>query len=67
MYFADFDAESADLVDLELVALQIKRFQLNAASSEDAKWLGNTLERESMRFGVKFQRSAGNRFKMKIG
>jgi poly-gamma-glutamate synthesis protein (capsule biosynthesis protein) len=67
MYFADFDAESADLVDLELVALQIKRFQLKAASSEDAKWLGNTLERESMRFGVKFQRSAGNRFKMKIG
>jgi poly-gamma-glutamate synthesis protein (capsule biosynthesis protein) len=67
MYFADFDAGSADLVDLELAVLQIKRFQLNPASSEDAEWFGKTLERESMRFGVKFQRSSGNRFRTSMG
>jgi poly-gamma-glutamate synthesis protein (capsule biosynthesis protein) len=67
MYFADFDGGSADLIDLELVVLQIRRFQLNAASSEDTEWLGTILARECVRFGVKFQRSSGNRFRAAIG
>jgi poly-gamma-glutamate capsule biosynthesis protein CapA/YwtB (metallophosphatase superfamily) len=66
MYFADVDPSSGDLIDLELVVLQIRRFQLNAASAEDAEWLGNILERESLLFGIGFRRSA-NRLKMVIG
>jgi poly-gamma-glutamate synthesis protein (capsule biosynthesis protein) len=64
MYFANFDANSADFIDLEMAVLQIKRFQLNAASSQDAEWLRATMERESSRFGVRFQLESGNRLRL---
>lgn len=51
MYFAEFDSASADLVDLEMVPLRIRRFQLIPASNADADWLRHTLDRECRRFG----------------
>jgi poly-gamma-glutamate capsule biosynthesis protein CapA/YwtB (metallophosphatase superfamily) len=50
MYFAEVDPFSADLVGLELVPLQIRRFSLIRAVPADVAWLGQTLERESRSF-----------------
>lgn len=52
MYFADIDAKSGDLVALEMVPLQIRRFRLEHALRKDAEWLAHTLDRESAPFGV---------------
>lgn len=54
MYFADLDSRG-DLLGLELTPLAIRRFRLNRATAADAQWLGETLGRESARFGVSFR------------
>jgi poly-gamma-glutamate capsule biosynthesis protein CapA/YwtB (metallophosphatase superfamily) len=53
MYFAGVDAASAAVVSLEIVPLQIRNFRLARPSSEDVKWLQQTLDRESRRFGAR--------------
>ena len=53
MYFAGVDPASADLVSLEMVPLQIRRFQLVRASSRDTDWLLQTLDQQSRRFGAR--------------
>jgi poly-gamma-glutamate synthesis protein (capsule biosynthesis protein) len=53
MYFAGVDPASADLVTLEMVPLQIRRFQLVRASSHDTDWLLQTLDQQSRRFGAR--------------
>jgi len=53
MYFADVDPVSHDLVALDMVPLQIRRFQLGHASRADADWLARTLDRESRPLGVR--------------
>ena len=53
MYFADIDPRSPDLAALELIPLQIHRFQLLRAASEDVNWLQQTLDRESRQFGTR--------------
>jgi len=52
MYFADIDAKSGDLVALEMVPLQIRRFRLKQATRKDAEWLAQMLNRESAPFGA---------------
>jgi poly-gamma-glutamate capsule biosynthesis protein CapA/YwtB (metallophosphatase superfamily) len=49
MYFADFDCLTGQLTDLELVPLQILRFQLAPTFDADAHWLQQTLDPESRR------------------
>jgi poly-gamma-glutamate capsule biosynthesis protein CapA/YwtB (metallophosphatase superfamily) len=51
LYAASFDPP--DLVDLEIIPFQIRRFQLIRASREDTGWLQRTLDRQSRRFGVR--------------
>jgi poly-gamma-glutamate synthesis protein (capsule biosynthesis protein) len=51
MYFVGIDPVSADLISLEMVPLQIRRFQLVHASSEDTEWLRQTLDQEGRKFG----------------
>lgn len=53
MYIADLSPGSLDLVALELVPLQIRRFQLNQATNRDVGWLQQTLDRESRQFGTR--------------
>ena len=53
MYIADLGPRSLDLVALELVPLQIRRFQLIRAASEAVNWLHQTLDRESRQFGTR--------------
>ena len=52
LYAATFAATGAELIGLELVPFQIRRFQLIRASNEDVAWLQQRLERESRRFSV---------------
>lgn len=52
MYLASVDLTSADLLALEMVPFQIRRFQLMHASHDDVAWLQQTLDRESRRFGA---------------
>jgi len=52
MYFADIDPTNRDVVDLELVPLQIKQFHLVRPSQDDDRWLAETLDRESQKFGL---------------
>jgi poly-gamma-glutamate capsule biosynthesis protein CapA/YwtB (metallophosphatase superfamily) len=53
MYFADVDAASSDLVSLEIVPLQIRRFQLTRPSPQDVVWLQWLLDGESRRFATR--------------
>lgn len=53
MYFADLGPSSSDLIALELVPLQIQRFQLIRAASDCVNWLQQTLDRESRQFGTR--------------
>ena len=61
LYAASFDPTSADLIDLEIVPFQIRRFQLIRTSSEDTAWLQQTLDRESRGFGVHIGLDPGSR------
>ena len=61
LYAASFDPTSADLIDLEIIPFQIRRFQLNRASSADTSWLQQTLDRESHGFGVHIESKPGGR------
>lgn len=65
MYFTDVEAETGAVESLELVVLQIRQFRLNAASDEDTAWLRETLERESMGFGLRFEPAMKNRLRLK--
>jgi poly-gamma-glutamate capsule biosynthesis protein CapA/YwtB (metallophosphatase superfamily) len=53
MYFASVDLTSGDLLDLDMVPLQIRRLQLEHASSEDTNLLLQTLDRECRRFSTR--------------
>lgn len=66
MYFADVDPSSGELTALDLVPLQIKRFQLVNPSTEDVRWLGRTLDRESRRLGSKGARLVNGRLKLTL-
>jgi len=52
MYFVTIDPASGKLSQLQMIPTQIKRFRVNRASIDDARWLENTLNREGARFGT---------------
>jgi poly-gamma-glutamate synthesis protein (capsule biosynthesis protein) len=60
MYFAKVDLPSGRLLGLEMMPLQMRRFRLNQATSEDAEWLRRTLDRESRRFGASVGGASGD-------
>jgi poly-gamma-glutamate capsule biosynthesis protein CapA/YwtB (metallophosphatase superfamily) len=47
MYLPRLDGSSGRLLSLEMVPMQIRHFRLNCSSSQDTKWLHQTLARES--------------------
>lgn len=61
MYFADIDADSRDLVALDIVPLQIKQFRLVRPPSQDIDWIAQTLDRESGRFETNITRTQDER------
>jgi poly-gamma-glutamate capsule biosynthesis protein CapA/YwtB (metallophosphatase superfamily) len=58
MYFLDVDPASGRLLRLWMIPMQIRRFRLNHASAEDARWLREVLEREGRRLGSGVQARA---------
>ncbi len=52
MYFATLDAASGALKRLALVPTRTRRFRVERAATDDARWLAATLDRESRRFGA---------------
>ncbi len=59
MYFPSFDAASGRLLRLALVPLRIRRFRLERAAAQDARWLQDTLSRQGEAFGTRVERDAG--------
>jgi poly-gamma-glutamate synthesis protein (capsule biosynthesis protein) len=61
MYFIVMDARSRDLVEIELVPMEIKRFSLHRASRTDARWLASVLDREGAGLGTCARQGEGGR------
>ncbi len=55
MYFVRMDPSTGTLSGLEMTPLQIRRFRLNHASKEDARWLRDTLDRESRKLDTRVE------------
>jgi poly-gamma-glutamate capsule biosynthesis protein CapA/YwtB (metallophosphatase superfamily) len=55
IYLVRLDPEQGRLVEVRLVPMQMRRFRLNRASSADAKWLCDLLNRLGAPFGTKVQ------------
>lgn len=53
MYFPKIAQSPSPLVELRMVPLRLRRFRLERASREDARWLAETLSRESGEFGIR--------------
>lgn len=58
MYFPAFDPSDGRLLRLRLVPVRMRRFRLERAGDDDARWLAATLTRESGAFGTRLQRDA---------
>ncbi len=61
MYFPAMDPSTGTLVSLEIVPTRTRRFRANRASSGDARWMREVLNRESRGFGVRFDLDRDNR------
>jgi poly-gamma-glutamate synthesis protein (capsule biosynthesis protein) len=48
MYFPKINRQSGDLMELLMVPMEIKKFSLHKANSDDVEWMTNTLNRESL-------------------
>jgi poly-gamma-glutamate synthesis protein (capsule biosynthesis protein) len=55
MYFAIVNPENGELLSLQMVPTQIKRFRVNDASETDAWWLWRVLNCESQKLGCKVE------------
>jgi poly-gamma-glutamate synthesis protein (capsule biosynthesis protein) len=60
MYFASMDPSTGKSVQLQMTPTQIKHFNVNRASKDDAIWLADTLNREGEKFGTGVKRSEDN-------
>ncbi len=59
MYFVRVDPASGNLVSLNMLPMQIKRFRLNRASGKDVQWLKEVLDRESRKWGARIEMKDG--------
>ena len=60
MYFATADASTGRLISLQMTPTHIKRFRVNRASREDARWLRDVLNREGEIFGTRIDLNRDN-------
>ncbi len=65
MYFPTLDPETGQLLGLELVPMQTKRFRVQRAAEADARWLCSILDRQSVRFGVSAELRADHRIDLR--
>ncbi len=56
MYFASVEPSSGELVSLEMIPIQIKRFRVNnLLDSADTEWFRNVLNLQSQKFGTSIE------------
>ncbi|MEN8260817.1 MAG: CapA family protein [Pseudomonadota bacterium] len=65
MYFVRMNRVNGILSSLEMVPLQIRRFRLNGAAESDAKWLKETLDRESRKLGTRVEMSGNDNLELR--
>lgn len=53
MYFPVIDARTGALVRLRMTPTRMRRFRVTPASTEEARWLGDLLDREGAAFGTR--------------
>lgn len=66
MYFVSLKTASGQLVGVEMVPMQIRKFQLHRANAKDAQWLGKVMDRESRRFGMRVVINKDHRFYVEL-
>jgi poly-gamma-glutamate synthesis protein (capsule biosynthesis protein) len=52
MFFPSLNPVTGQLVELRITPMQIRKIRVNRASSADARWVCDTLNRVSRAFGV---------------
>ena len=60
MYFVRMVPATGELVRLEMVPMQAKRFRANRASREDVQWLRYMLSREGKSFNTRAEATREN-------
>lgn len=65
MYFSSFDPVEGNLISLRMIPTRIKHFRVNRASTEEALWLRDILNREGKRFGTSASLGEGNTLALK--
>jgi poly-gamma-glutamate synthesis protein (capsule biosynthesis protein) len=65
MYFPDVNPVTGRLSDLRLTPMRIKRFRANRASSGEAGWLEDTINREARRFNVRVELGDDHRLELR--
>ncbi|MEC4750322.1 CapA family protein [Methylomicrobium sp. Wu6] len=66
MYFVTLDMATGKLVNLKMTPMQIKRFRLNHAQSNDVAWLEQVLDRESRSLGARIELVDNGRLALSI-
>lgn len=61
MYFPTLRADSGELVRLDVVPTQIRRFRVRRAIGDDARWLASVLDREGRPLGTRARLRADGR------
>ena len=61
MYFATVAPATGNLLRLQMTPTQTRRFKVNRASLDDARWLRETLNREGAKLGTRTTLDAENR------
>lgn len=66
MYFPTADPVTGRLRELHMTPMRIRNFRANRASPDDARWLRDTLDGESRRFGVRVALRADHRRELRL-
>ncbi|MEK6815391.1 MAG: CapA family protein [Nitrospirota bacterium] len=66
LYFVSLDAASGTLSRLRMVPVRRRRFRLDRGSEEEARWLTETLNRQSAPFGTRVERDREGRLSLRL-
>ena len=66
MYFVSMDPSNGRLAGLEMTPTQTRNFRVHRASSLDAQWLRNTLNREGAAFGTLLDVTEDDRLRIEV-
>lgn len=64
MYFVKVAPDTGQLIALEMVPMQIRRFRLNLALEHDAHWLHRTLDEQSRKFNCRIELTTDRTLKL---